>query len=221
MEQSWQHATSKSVESWSDELDRVANRDADLVRELEARGEYVKSTNQGLELAQRMFEENVNAVRGYRWKSQAELAHWGSRFVNIMHENEFLRKLKLVGELAGFTPFYNDWTMKGMRGLNMIKRGGARWQYSGSAIQAGWMPEYSILYFDEHFIPTKEQYRGWRTVLLRLIDAGYATEDQVHQIFGKPTDGFGSRRYREELFLTRNYGQKPNPWAIKETTNVV
>ena len=215
MEPSWKHATHKSKETWSDELDRIANRDAELVRELEARGEYVKPTQQGQDLADQMFEENVNAVRGYRWKSQAELAHWGSRFVNIMHQNEFLRKLNQVGELAGFRASYNDFSRYGMRGLNMTQRGGGRYKYSGTAVQAGWMPEYSIMYFDEHFLPTKEQYRGWRTVLLRLIDAGYANEDQVHQIFGKPTDGFGSRRYREELFLTRNFGEKPCPWAAE------
>jgi hypothetical protein len=209
----WTHATKKSTESWSDEMDRVADRDNALVKELEARGEYVKSTEHGKETASRLFEENVNAVREYRWREQAELAHFNSRFVNIMHQSEFLRKLNLVGELADFRASYNDFAMRGLRGLNIAKRDGSRKKYSGVAIQEGWMPEFSLMYFDEHFVPTKERFRGWRTVLLRLIDAGFANEEQMHSIFGKPTDGIGSRRYREELFLTRNYGQKPNPWA--------
>lgn len=220
MEQQWNHATQKSKESWSDELDRMANRDADLVAELERRGEYVKSTNQSIELAQQMFEENANAVRGNRWKNQAELAHWGSRFVNIMSQDELLRKLNEVGKLAGFHAFYNDFCRDGLRGINLINKWGTKKKYLCAA-QAGWMPEFSIMRFDEHFLPQNEQYRGWRTVLLRLIDEGFATESQVHQIFGKPTDGIGSRRYREELFATRNYCQVANPWAFKETTNVV
>jgi hypothetical protein len=220
MEQPWNHATQKSKESWSDELDRMASRDAALVAELERRGEYVKSTNQSIELAQKMFEENVNAVRGHRWKNQAELAHWGSRFVNIMSQGELLRKLNMVGALAGFRAIYNDFSIKGLRGINLVNRWGSQKKYLCAA-QSGWMPEFSIMRFDEHFLPQNEQYRGWRTVLLRLIDNGFAAESQVHQIFGKPTDGIGSRRYREELFATRNYCRPVNPWAFKETTNVV
>lgn len=220
MEQPWNHATKKSGESWSDELDRMAGRDAELVAELERRGEYVKSTEQSIELHQQLFEENANAVRGSRWKNQAELAHWGSRFVNFMSMGELLRKLNKVGELAGFRAFYNDFSRGGLRGINLVNRWGSQKKFLCAA-QNGWMPEFSIMRFDEHFLPQNEQYRGWRTVLLRLIDNGFATEEQVHQIFGKPTDGIGSRRYREELFATRNYCPAPNPWEIRETTNVV
>jgi len=208
----WQHATNKSAESWDQELDRMANRDAVLVNELIRRGEYVKPTQQGIDVAQQLFEENVNATRQYRWKNQAELVHWSSRFVNFLTEAEFLRKLNKVGEVAGFRGVYNDWSVKGMRGLSFINRDGSKKKYV-CAIQAGCMPEYSIMRFDEHFLPQNEMYRGWRTVLLRTLDAGLATEQQLHEVFGEPTLGVGSRRYREELWNIRNFCTKQNPWA--------
>jgi hypothetical protein len=59
-------------------------------------------------------------------------------------------------------------------------------------------PEYSIMRFDAHNVPTKEKYRGWRTALAVLIGAGVITETQAERAFGPPTGPAGAR-YRATL----------------------
>ena len=157
---------------------------------------YVNPTQQTTEKYQQMHEENTAAVRAFRWEMQDELAREGGRIGQIVSENEFLNRLQRI-----CTAKYNDWTARGMRGLSVWKDG--RWQYV-CAVQCGYMPEYSVMTFDEHDLPLAEKYRGWRTVLLRLITQGFASEARVDGVFGAPPVNAISRRYREQLWRYRN-----------------
>src|SRR5208283_2210636 len=52
-------------------------------------------------------------------------------------------------------------------------------------IPTGMLPEYSLYEFSERDVPIREQKRGWRTVLLRLIKSGLLTEDTCREVFGE------------------------------------
>jgi hypothetical protein len=72
------------------------------------------------------------------------------------------------------------------------------------------MNEYSVIWLDAHGLPLNEKKRGWRTVLLRLIQGSFITEEQAEEVFGEPTSGPVSRRYREQIFWFRNRSKTGN-----------
>lgn len=158
---------------------------------------YVKPTQESTEKAHELREKNTAMVRGYRWEFQDDLVR--ERGGVTLHENEFLLRLS---KLIPVKP--NDWIADGRRGLSVLKDG--RYQYVG-AMQAGFMREWSKLREDDHRLPTSEEYRGWRTVLIRLILGGFITEKAAHAEFGSPPVGDDSLYYRILLWRFRNRGR--------------
>jgi hypothetical protein len=67
----------------------------------------------------------------------------------------------------------------------------------------GMLSEYSIIEFDKRDIPIKEERRGYRTVLLRLIKASVITEEQCRQEFGEAV-GPASIPFNRDLYRWRN-----------------
>jgi hypothetical protein len=77
------------------------------------------------------------------------------------------------------------------------------WHYV-CAVQVGYMWEYSVLHVDPRTnLPLNEKWRGWRTVLLRLIQSGHITEQQALELFGEPT-GPHAWRFKEQMYYWRN-----------------
>jgi hypothetical protein len=70
-------------------------------------------------------------------------------------------------------------------------------------------PEWSLMRFDEFDVPTSERYRGWRTAVLRLIQEGVVTEDEVDRAFGPVTQNAASELYLEQLADFRKTGGRP------------
>jgi hypothetical protein len=70
-------------------------------------------------------------------------------------------------------------------------------------VQAGWMAEYEVFHRDPHRVRLGTKYRGWRTVLLRLILKGFLEEELAHQVFGR-AEGPCSARYNRMLHAWRN-----------------
>jgi hypothetical protein len=60
-------------------------------------------------------------------------------------------------------------------------------------------PEWSLMWFDEMDVPTRERYRGWRTALLALITNDVLTEAEVLEAFGPVHDSTASELYLETL----------------------
>jgi hypothetical protein len=60
-------------------------------------------------------------------------------------------------------------------------------------VQRGWMPELSIMDFDDHGIPLAEKFRGWRTCCMQMVLKGMLTEEQINKHLGPPkqTDAYG------------------------------
>lgn len=184
-------------------LDIVGEADENDLRSLReveafaASDRYVEPTQQTTETFLRMREENTAAVREYRWEKQEELEREDvDRVGQILSQEIFLRGLNRIT-----TARYNTFSRRGRVGLSVLV--GSEWKYV-CAVQLGYMQEYSVMTFDAHKLPLAESYRGWRTVLLRLITMGFISEQAAHEIFGPPQICDASLRYRRELWRYRN-----------------
>lgn len=159
----------------------------------------------------RLEEMNFNseATKKQRWDNQLDYMDDDARQGRWMHHGEFISKLKnmtgdlyiidggIVGDLAVYRVY--DRPQPQLEGRNF--------EYL-FYIPTGWMPEASLIEFNERAVPVRERKRGWRTPLLRLIKARIITEEQAEREFGKPTPG-ADIVYNRELFRFRN-GRLPN-----------
>lgn len=166
-----------------------------------------KTSSQNIEELVRQKEMSNDMVKQYKFYNQDELRDGPARRGRVLHCLEFLKMLEQI------RPAYLSANIrKGLSGLAVyhpkdvkqedgsIKR--IDWHYV-CGVQVGFMYEYSVFYFDTHDLPLNEKWRGWRTVLLRLIQLGHVTEQQALEFFGEPTSA-GSKRYLEQLYFWRN-----------------
>jgi hypothetical protein len=147
------------------------------------------------ELTKQFRESNTNAVRKFRFTHQDDYMGWVPG--RILWLGDFLAMLQTIRPDA----FYAEYSYMGLRGLGFIENG--KPQYSGTSVANGNFPEWSQLRVDARGLPTTERYRGWRTVLLALINKGFITLEQSDKVFGKPT-GPRSRPWYRTLFSIRN-----------------
>jgi hypothetical protein len=176
-------------------LDIESNLAATLKR-VEEESELAVSSNQSKEEYLRLFEQNVANRQEYHWPNQEELKQ--QRTGRILHMNEFITKLKA----AGLNCWYSD--KGGMaKTLGLYVSVNDKTKYIGF-VQVPFMQEYEELYFDRYNVPLGPKRRGWRTILLKLIENRILTEAKAHQAFGEPQTGHVSRRYREYLKHIRN-----------------
>ena len=181
-----------------------------MLDKIEAESDIATKTgSQTIEEFQRLFEKNVNSRRGYRWPNQEELRI--KREGRIIHMNEFMRLLRSAGVNAWYS---NKGGMPRTVGLYVGHEGllprcshlpGAP-HYVGF-VQVPMMQEYEELHFDRYNVPLGSKRRGWRTVLLRLVEQGILSEHKAHEVFREPSTGPISRRYREYLQFLRGRPQ--------------
>lgn len=152
---------------------------------------------EGQENLARMREENIASAAKYRFDEQDELAN--IRLGKVITCIDFLEKLNKIIP-ARYTGLAKHGLLKLV--VETPSMTGAEWQFV-CGVQVGYNAEYSTFYFDEHNLPTSEMYRGWRTVLLRLITGGYISETEAHKVFGE-ANGPEARRYKEQLYFYRN-----------------
>ena len=155
------------------------------------------------DLTAALREGNSAAVSGYQWDRQEELseAHEAERMGKAMHANELMRGLKACGLECGL----RKTKLRQMMGLDgVVKINGVLQVQYLCWVQVPWMPEYSVMYFDDHGLPTSEKYRGWRTVLIQLIQHGAIREADALRVFGEPTGQPVARRFKQLLYAIRN-----------------
>lgn len=165
-----------------------------------------KTSSQTKEELQRLYEMNLSSRREYHFPNQDELKK--GREGRILHMNTFLTMLKR----AGLRCWYSDkGGMAKTLGLYVSHVGtGLKCKHpNGEAhyvcfVQVPFMQEFEELHFDRYDVPLGPKRRGWRTVLLRLIEDGLLSEPNAHKIFGDPSSGIQSRRYRQYLHYVRN-----------------
>jgi len=153
--------------------------------------------SQTSEMVSRLHEENTERSKNQRFVTEDELAY--DRLGRLIDCRDFLRLLNKI-----IPARYRSATKHGLLGLQVwvaTERGG-EWQFLCGA-QGGLVPEYSTMYFNSYGVPTSEKYRGWRTVLMRLILGGFASEEKVEKVFG-PASGQEASRYRQMMHAYRN-----------------
>jgi len=194
---------------FADEFDEKLALELKLYEEQQ---HHVKSSNLSKEEEQRLFEMNVEARKIYRWAHQEDFKQ--QREGKIIHYFEFMRRLKRALP-AGITAWLSDkGGMAKTLGLyvghpGMLGPVCATKHKSGDVhyvtyVQVPYMQEYEELHFDRYDVPLGSKRRGWRTVLLNLIEQKVITEKAAHREFGDPAPGPVSLRYREYLHYLRN-----------------
>ncbi|MGH7747788.1 MAG: hypothetical protein ACREQ5_23965 [Candidatus Dormibacteria bacterium] len=163
---------------------------------------HEKSSSAGLEEVMRQNELSTQSVKEYRFFRQAEDQLTDEK----QRRGELMFCLNFVEKLNEILPAYlSSKVILGLSGLYVMTPDvkGGHWHYC-CGVQASMMNEYSIIHVDSHGLPLNEKKRGWRTVLLRLITNSFISEEDAHRVFGEPTSGPISRRYREQLYWFRN-----------------
>jgi hypothetical protein len=191
-------------ETYSEELavETTPELEAQIAEYAEHRYEGVSSNQTKEELA-RWKELAWDASDEYRWLSPEEYTDVEARIGRILHSSEVISLLRTRLHLKCWLRAHPQ-----LDKLTLVvqKRGQERLPPSvGCWMKNGFMPEFSVMGFDDHGVPLAEKYRGWRTCLLQLILKGIISEDEAHKVFGA-TDRSCSNRYNQTLWAWRNRG---------------
>ncbi len=192
-----------SIQSYDDEF-RYAPEVEQQIPEIEAmmsnRFDDSLIPSDAREELARLKEENTYARSRYKFSMQDEFKL--ERQGQILTSNEFLRRLRTIG----LHVWYGDRSgMAGTTGLYAVVPGwlGAEQQYVGF-VQLPFMQEFEELHFDRYDVPLGCKRRGWRTVLLRLVQNRIISEEKLNQVFREAPTGPVSRRYLQQMHHFRN-----------------
>jgi hypothetical protein len=197
-------------ESYDRQMDPTRHWSPELKRQVEeySKRRWNKPHSAGLEEVMRQNELSCESVKEYKFFRQQEdgLTDEKTRRGELMFCLDFVDKLNEI-----LPAYLSGKIIKGLSGLYVFMPDvkGGHWHYV-CGVQACMMYEYSVIYVDSHGLPLNEKKRGWRTVLLRLIQNSFITEEDAHRVFGEPTSGAVSRRYREQLYWFRNRSKTDN-----------
>jgi hypothetical protein len=204
-------ATHKDYDKEFQYADEIEPNVAKIMEQTEQRT-ISQSSTQAREEFYRLYEQNVNARKEHRFRDQEELHT--KRTGHIYHMSEFLRLLKKALP-AGYNAWYTD--KGGMantlglyvshpigQSLNPLCSHEKDQPHYVGFVQVPWMQEFEELHFDRYNIPLGSKRRGWRTILLKLIESKVLSETQAHEVFGAPLGDVLSRRYLSYLQFLRN-----------------
>lgn len=160
------------------------------------------TSNQTKEEFHRQKEASDELSKEYQWLKPDEYADVAQRTGRVLHASVFLSKLRENGVKCWYAEHPQPQKVKLVvsRGNGTLPPEVACW------VQFGYMPELSIMRFDEHGVPLDERRRGWRTCLLQIILKGILTEETAHRIFGRPKQTDAYARYNRLLRDFRNAG---------------
>jgi hypothetical protein len=158
---------------------------------------HEKTSSQNVEMLHYQKELSWAQARDYRWLKMCDYEDIEARLIDPMHSSKFIKKLRN----AGLECFYVGEVYNGLLALYVTPKKPypddsgrpTREPRFATGVQHGYMPAYSVMRFDSHGVPLNESYRGYWTVLLRLVLDGYATEKQVKAEFGEPRGPAGER----------------------------
>ena len=197
-------------------------REAELVAALPHED---RASNETRENLQQLQEENSASVREFRLFDQAEVgeAAQDERTGRILPAFTFVEMLWKCGIVCVLTRV-NVQGLRSLKGKAHARERAAHYDRTMAGlvvnssramplpapryvtwVQIPAMIEYSVMRFDGHGLATSEKYRGWRTVLLKLIQEGLLTERQANHVFGEPR-GPAAARWGQILQSFRNAG---------------
>lgn len=187
---------------WMTYADEMTERlDPTLEAEIEeySQRRHERSSSENEEELHRQKEANAGIAKEYQWLTPEEYEYIEPRIGRIMHSSEFISTLR---DKCNVLCWYKEHPQPGK--ITLV------WSVDGLTapevacwVQAGNMPEFSMMRFDDHGIPLDERRRGWRTALLQLILKGVVTEDKAIEVFGQAT-GPAAERYLSTLYAFRN-----------------
>jgi len=189
-------------ETYGKELENDDPALLDAIAEYASHVSDAEGSSQSKEELFRLRESNAETAKEYQWLTPEEYARDGDRIGRIMHSNAFIIYLRQVGVKC----WYRAHPQAGKVTL-VIQREDLPAEV-GCWVQQGFMPELSIMRFDDHGIPTTEKFRGWRTCLLQLILKGVIKEKVADKTFGKPATTAAFNRYNQTLRCFRNQGNR-------------
>jgi hypothetical protein len=189
--------------SYDRELDqKLSPRLAEAVEEYAQHHHEESNSSQAKEELHRQRELNAQVAKEYQWLTPEQYADVEARIGRVLDYGEFISKLRKLGWDANAMFWYREHPHRDKLTLLHGNYFGTEDPKVACWVQYGYMPEFSIMRFDEHGVPLDERRRGWRTCLLQLILKGILTEDLVDREFGKAT-GPASERYNSTLYAWR------------------
>jgi len=155
----------------------------------------------------RLREGNYNseAVRSQRWANQDDYRNDEARIGRPMYATDFIRIARRLipslyftdGNVIGDIAIYQTYDRP------QPELDGRTYRYLGY-IPNDLLPEYSLYEFDNvRDIAIREKKRGWRTPLLRFIEAGLLSESLCNEVFGR-AEGPASTVWYRHLYNFRN-----------------
>ena len=189
-------------ESYGEELGTTDPALMEAIAEYAGRISDAAPTQESLETLAERKEFNDKNAQQYQFVTPEEYADAGARIGRVMHSSTFIRLL----QSAGVTCWYRTHPQPGKITL-VVQREDLPAEV-GCWVQIGFMPELTVMRFDEHGVPTTEKYRGWRTALLQLILKGVITEKKADAVFGQPATTEAFHRYNATLQHFRNQGSR-------------
>lgn len=187
-------------ETYGRELEQDDPALLEAIAEYAGRVSDAKPSSEALDALAERKEFNDQTAQEYQFVTPAEYADAGARIGRVMHSSTFINTLRK----AGVKCWYRTHPQPGK--ITLIVQRGDLPAEVGCWAQTGFMPELTIMRFDEHGVPTTEKYRGWRTCLLQLILKSVITEKMADEVFGKPATTEAFHRYNATLQTFRNQG---------------
>jgi hypothetical protein len=181
-------------ETYSEQLTETLDPELEAaIAEFASHDPHGHTDSQTQEELCRVKEENDNLAQEYQWLSPDEYEDENARIGRIMHSSELIKKLT---EECGMTAMYRPHPQPKRITLLVDKTQGISGLEVACWVQFGYMPEFSIMNFDDHGVVLQEAYRGWRTVLLQLLVKHMIDEDTTNRVFGEAV-GPAARKYLE------------------------
>lgn len=187
-------------ETYSQELDQKLDPQlAEAVEEYSQR-HHKKTGSQAQEELCRQKELSDSVAKEYQWLTPEEYEQIEPRIGRPMNFATFITKLRNDCKLKCF---YREHVHADKLTLVHTNAAATTEPEVACWVAYGWMPEFSIMRFDDHGVPLNERRRGWRTCLLQMILKGILNESTVTRVFGEAT-GPASERYNSLLQANRN-----------------
>jgi len=159
------------------------------------------SSNQTKEELHRWKEGNEEVAKEYQFVAPDEYNDADERMGRILHSSEFINILR---DKVGLKCWYRAHPHADKITLLVQKALGTQEAEIACWVQLGFMPELSIMRFDEHGVPLNESHRGYRTCLLQMLLKGMITETQITKYFGPAKMTPAWERYNTTVHSWRN-----------------
>ena len=163
------------------------------------------SSNQTKEELCRWKEGNEEVAKEYQFVAPDEYNNSDERMGRILHSAEFINILR---DRVGLKCWYRTHPHADKVTLLVQMALGTREPQIACWVQLGFMPELSIMRFDDHGVPLNESHRGYRTCLLQMLLKGMVTEDQITKHFGPARVTPAWERYNATVHSYRNRDRK-------------